>query len=67
MNEELKKELDTLLDKYGVTLQIRQSIVFVPIQKTMDENEVTPTPEVEETPEVVEEVAEETAPEEVAE
>lgn len=58
MNEELKKELDTLLDKYGVTLQIRQSIVFVP-KNTMEENEVVPTPEVEETLDTVEEVAEE--------
>lgn len=66
MNDELKKELDILLDKYGVTLQIRQSIVFVP-KAIMNEEENEVTPEVEETPEVAEETVEETAPEEVAE
>jgi hypothetical protein len=53
--EELKKELDALLDKYGVTLQVRQNIVFVP-KKIMEEETVV-------TPEVTEEVVEETTPE----
>jgi hypothetical protein len=57
--DKLQAEMQTLLDKYGVTLQIRQDIVFVP-KKTMEEEIVV-------TPEVTEEVAEETAPEVVAE
>ena len=57
--DKLQAEMQTLLDKYGVTLQIRQDIVFVP-KKTMEEEIVV-------TPEVTEEVVEETAPEVVAE